>query len=92
MQERAEAFWQLGQQLQEMLAVAVIAKDRPPFIASGGEMIPSIRYFDTEWPRHDEQENLNSCLKCQMLRSDPDDLTTQTPKVKDEQAGPDEGR
>jgi hypothetical protein len=46
MQVKGKAFYTLGQQFQEMLAVMIVAKDALTRVAPTGDMIPSAGHSD----------------------------------------------
>jgi hypothetical protein len=60
----------LGQKLAEMLTVTVILVDRTPFIAAGGNVIPSAWMLYPNWSRHFRERTrappFNQLLKVKM--------------------------
>jgi len=52
LQPRAEAFGQFGQPFHKVLPVALIAKDIPPLVAAGSEVLPPAGPLDAQRPCH----------------------------------------
>ena len=53
MQTPAEAFDGFAEQLAEMLVIALVAANRLPLVAAGGEVVPTAGLFDSQRARHD---------------------------------------
>src|SRR5207253_823538 len=53
MEHHPKSFDLLGKQFTEMIAITVGAKDRLPFIPTGGDMIPTVRALDSRSTGHE---------------------------------------
>src|SRR5262249_17408714 len=75
MNSDAESFRRLGQQLQEMEAVRIVAVHGLTLITSGGNVVTTAGPLDAQWPCHGRAlkpgYDKKSIQICQMLRCDP---------------------